>query len=371
MTAKLKSKLKIQFFVFVLLFIAVEILLRCFGMRAGGLIDDFIMEDSPIYQPRFESDEMGVNHILPKKEMLILGSVINKQGFRGKIDYTPVVIDSIRKSSQKEIVMIIGDSYVEGCCPDSVGNSFPDIINENSRYQVLNFGVAGTDPVQYELVAKKYVRELMPDKVVVVFYFGNDILYFKREPSPGTPLTYPFKKNKWIFAVAPNHLSGKMNYNFKNPEEAYQFYVDHYTLEGTKRNVFEKLLSYSVVFSKIYLLAEHQLAKRAWQKKNVGLKIDENEIAYSNLRNIRSICDSLRIPAVFVGIPAPSEAEEGSDLKNKYQKIFKDIPWFVPENLNESDYDGLSKANHFNNKGHAKYAIFLEQIIKHTKVRTH
>ena len=354
------KKIKIQFLILIALFIIAEIILRCFGMKAGTLIDDFKVEENPIYQPRFESDEVGINHILPIKEMLILGSVINEQGFRGYMNYTAQTIDSVKKSTHQQVVMIIGDSFVEGCCPDSAANSFPDIINEDPSYEVLNFGVAGTDPLQYKLVAQKYIPQLKPDKVVVVFYFGNDIINFERTPSPGTPLTYPFKNNKWLFSIAPNHLTKRVNYNFINAEEAYQFYIDSYTLKGKNRNYFEKTISYSVIFSKIYLFLEHKLAERAWYKKNLASNYDGISIAHTNLKRINVICDSLQIPCLFVGIPAPDEAEEGEKLKAKYAAIFNDLNWDVPSNLKTKDYDGLNKANHFNNIGHSKYAQFLK-----------
>lgn len=150
--------------------------------------------------------------------------------------------------------MIIGDSYVEGCCPDTVTNSFPDIINRNGNLKGLNMGISGTDPLQYQLVAQKFLPLLKPNKVVVVFYFGNDILTFERKATPFAPLTFPFKNNKWLFGVAPNHLSQKLNYSFKTADEAYQFYIDKYTLTGSDRNFMEKTFSYSVIFLKfIYI----------------------------------------------------------------------------------------------------------------------
>ncbi len=359
-----RQRLKIQLTVFFVLFILAEIVLRLFGMKAGTLMDDFKVEDNPVYVARFESDEMGINHIIPKKEMLIWGSVINKQGFRGKIDYTPEVMDSLRKSSSKQIIMLIGDSYVEGCCPDSVQNSFGDILNRDGRFNILNFGVAGTDPVQYELVVKKYLDNLKPDKVVICVYFGNDILSFVRTPTPGIPLHFPFRNNKWIFELAPNDLSGKLSYNFHSADEAYNFYVDHYTLKGKSRNLFEKLISYSVILSKVYLTGEHTLAKRRWQKSHPGYTVDANEIAYKNLKSIETVCKDQNIPCLFVGIPAPFESEEGDKLKTKYAIVFKDISWFVPTTITKKDYDGPNLGNHFNNAGHQKYADFLTKLLK-------
>lgn len=360
---KLLRKVKIQLFVFLVLFMLAEIILRLYGMKAGTLIDDFGIEDKPQYMQRFVSDEMGINHIYPNAETLMLGTEINKQGFRGKFEYTRSSIDSIRKYTGRKIVMMIGDSFVEGCCADAMKNSFPDLVANGPKYEVLNFGVSGTDPLQYELIVRKYLKELMPDIVIVVFYSGNDFLTYDRRPSPGTPLTFPFKKNKWIYAIASNHLSKKMYYAFKTPSEAYDFYMEHYTLRGKNRNWFQKSMSYSVLLSKIYLFIEHKIKLKEWEKMNPGYHIDVDQITYKHVKNIQLVCDSLSVNYLFTVIPMPTEGKEGQSLLSKYKNYFKEFPYYIPINLTEKDYDGQSAANHFNNNGHKKYADFLKELL--------
>lgn len=359
-----KRKLKIQFLVFVALFILLEIILRLFGMKAGTLIDDFKIQENPIYEPRFTADEMGINYIDSSATTLMLGTKINQQGFRDDINYTTEIVDSIKNQAKKEVIMIIGDSYVEGCCPDTVVNAFPDIINRIQGLKILNMGISGTDPLQYQLVAQKYLPLLKPNKVVIVFYFGNDILTFERSATPYAPLTFPFKDNKWLFGVAPNHLSQKLNYSFKTAEEAYQFYIDKYTLIGKNRNWVEKVFSYSVICSKLYLYIEHRNARKLWESKGIVYNWDGFDIAHKRLSVIKKIADSLQIKALFVGIPSPEEASNNENLKEKYKTLFKELEWHVPTNLTKDDYDGMNISNHFNNTGHKKYATFLKQLIE-------
>ncbi|PBQ30979.1 hypothetical protein CNR22_04070 [Sphingobacteriaceae bacterium] len=363
------SRIKGQLLVFLALFIVAEIVLRIFGFRAGTAIDDFIPQDHPVYQPRFISDERGMNYISTReKELLMPGSSINQQGFRGNVAYTPQAIDSLRKSNGKEIIMVIGDSFVEGCCPDSVTHSFPDLVNRTGKYTILNFGIAGTDPLQYRLVAEKYVPLLKPDRVVVVSYFGNDVLIYERVPTPGIPESYPFKNNKWISPIAENYISEKMNYKFKDAGEAFRFYMDHYTLRGESRNVFEKSISYSVIFSKLYLAVERRLRQRYWMKRYPYTKtVDGYEQAYAQFHTIDKLCDSLQIPCIFTGIPEPTEAADLPMVRKKYQPMFKDIPWSVPAGFSVADYTGSAMANHYNTEGHKKYALFLEHILDATR----
>ncbi len=358
---KNNKKFKTQLLILLLLFVLLEIILRIFGMRAGTLIDDFKVQDHPVYEPRFYADENGINYLVKDAKNLMLGTVVNEQGFRSKINYTPQTIDSIRKATNKKIIMIIGDSFVEGCCADTVTNSFPDLINREDSYIVLNMGISGTDPLQYKLVAKKFIPLLKPDLVITAFYFGNDILTLKRIPEPNVPLTFPFKNNKWIFSISPNHLTGKLNYNFKSAQEAYLFYVNNYTLHGNNRNWFEKTIKYSVCFSKIYLAIQHKWLQRKWAKNYRGYTINANDIAYNHLNELKTECIKDSTKYMFVGIPAPTEATE--NLKEKYKTVFNEIEWYSPTNLTKHDYDGMQLSNHLNNEGHKKYADFLIKLI--------
>lgn len=357
------ARFKIQVIVFLGLFLLAEIGLRLYGMKAGTLIDDFLIEDAPIYLPRFISDSNGINYLDVHSKALMNGSKVNAQGFLGEINYTKDVLDSIRSKTGKKNVMIIGDSYVEGCCSDSVPISFAGLLSHQKHYQLLNFGIAGTDPQQYALIVKRYVKELNPDLVLINIYFGNDFLTFKRKVTPGIPLTFPFYRNKWIYATPRDYLSNEFSYVLKTPEEAYQFYMRRYTLRGDNRNIFQKSLSYSVIFSKLYLLIEHKYKEWRWVKNHPTLKVDVNELTHTHLSSIQRDCDAAHVPCLFVGIPAPAEVEEGVSLQSKYKHLFQEVPCIIPTYFKFNDYDGKDISNHFNNQGHVKFAHFLDSLV--------
>ncbi|PBQ30980.1 hypothetical protein CNR22_04075 [Sphingobacteriaceae bacterium] len=372
MTAERTSRLKKQAIVFIIFFILAELFFRgCCGWQPGTWFNDLKMQEKPEYEPRFTSDNQGINHILRTSNILMPGTVINRQGFRDTMDYTPAAIESLRKNTGKEVVMVIGDSYVEGCCPDNMSKTFTDIVNRTNKYAILNLGVAGTDPLQYELVAKKYIPLLKPDRVLVVVYFGNDLLTGARKPTPGVPILYPFKNNKWIYSVAPAEIAGKEGYTFKSADEAYQFYIDNYTLRGHKNNLFEKTIGYSVILSKVYLGIRQGIRHNQWQKIAATLpNRNDTLLTYEHLRSIKYFCDSLLTPAVFIGIPQPREAADAEKLRARYQPYFKDLLWSVPYNLTLKDYDGMEMFNHFNNEGSKKYADFLEKTLDAGAVKT-
>jgi hypothetical protein len=63
-------------------------------------------------------------------------------------------------------------------------------------------------------------------------------------------------------------------------------------------------------------------------------------------------------------IPSPSDILNRVDLKKKYDFVFGSLPYHFPEKLLIEDYDGTEDANHFNNEGHRKYALFLSTLIE-------
>lgn len=326
-------------------------------MKPGVLTDDFIVEDHPVYNARFYCDEFGISHLNKGGIEFMKGTVINNQGFRGNWDYTKENVDSI-KNTGKRVVMLVGDSYTEGCCADKMSASFPDLMN-NKEQEIMNFGVSCADPLQYKLIAENYVEGLMPDALLIVVYLGNDIMMFNRTPKPGIPLAYPFANNKWLMSDVPFWITGKYDEVFETPEKAYQFYLNHYSLKGDNRNFIEKMLGYSVITSKLYLGLE-----MGYKKYTIGSKLKDDKqppYTYQNLLAIKSVAKKLSVPVIFVAIPAPKDSE-GFD-KSEFDYVFNDIEWYVPENLTLDDYDGASTGNHFNNAGHQKFKDFLNQLL--------
>ena len=173
-----------------------------------------------------------------------LETVINGQGFRGSFDFVPATLDSIRKYTGRKIIMLVGDSYVEGCCADTMKNSFSWFIKQKTGLWDTEFWWAGTDPLQYRLVVEKYAPVLKPDVVVTVMYYGNDFISFDREPCPMRRSHFRFK-NKWIFGVAPDHLSKKSTTTLKAPKKPIRFTLTTIPLKGTNRGWLTHAMSYS------------------------------------------------------------------------------------------------------------------------------
>lgn len=112
----------------------------------------------------------------------------NAEGFRG-----PDV--QLYKSDQVMRVAVIGDSFVAGMAVDEQ-ETFVSLIGEkfreqNSRVEVMNFGVAGSDTADYLQFYRHFVAKYQPDIVITCFFHGNDLR--DRFPELGDSATpHPF-----------------------------------------------------------------------------------------------------------------------------------------------------------------------------------
>lgn len=351
----------IRLLVFLVLFLIIEIALRIFGFKPYVLINwahmpATIIEDSVLY-----GDEHGISHYYVNGYYKKDGK-INKQGFIGSFDYDSSTIAKIRRTTSKKIVMAVGDSFLDGCCSDSVSNSFAGILSNNSDYAFLNFGIAGADPLQYKLIVENYAPEIIPDMIVIVFYLGNDILTYDRTPKPFIPSNYVPKGGSWLSSEPPYHLA-KPNYVLKDFNTAIEFYQSWYSLRGRNRNRILRLMGNSIMFSKLYLGVEFNYKR--WQiKDSAYTPPSPPPYSYTHLKFIDNYCSMNGIKLLVVGIPSPVDIQKEVDWKNEYSYCFNDIPVNYPNDLKLSDYDGKSIGNHFNNRGHLKFSIFLDALIK-------
>ena len=357
-----------QFLLFFVLIITAELGLRVGGIKTGVLDAQMFPPDTMIYDQLFQADSLGISSYYKQSPILPDGHVINAQGFLGAFDYDRATIDSIRQNSNKKIVMLIGDSYAEGCCVNPVDSSFAARLMADTGIVVLNFGVGATDLTQYRLVVERYVKELVPDLVMVMFYLGNDISYEVRTNSPHTPVCYPIRDYVWLNSVGPEKLMKLEGVDyFLTAEEAYQFYLRHYTLFGSDATKFEKVIRQSIIASRIYMrgveIYENSL------EENDRIKIQDPVSHIDSLLNLIQLdCEKETVDVVIATIPSPLDLDNEISLEANYSKYFSQsgIPTFYPDVTGYSsfDYDGMETGNHFNNAGHSKYYVFLDSVIR-------
>jgi hypothetical protein len=351
---------KIRLIILIILFLILEVGFRIGGNTPGLLFKDFKIAPEAKYNAYVYADSLGINHLCPDTS-LPQNQQRNSEGFRSTFEFSIRQIDSFRKEGKK-IIFLIGDSYTEGCCAENYSNSFADLLNSDSSKIILNFGVAGTDPLQYRLVAEHYTPILNPDLIVVVYYAGNDFLDFIRLPKPDIPLFYHYEGVGFLPSeIAAHHVMG-YNHTLKTPEEAYEFYLKKYSLFSSDRNWLQTIAAHSVILSKAFLGFPLFVKRLRW-----------NTIKPSPLSNmpyelllLDSFCQNQNISLLATLIPTPADVKGNIDLKEKYHSYFKGCEIIFPTSVHfeTTDYDGMEIKNHFIESGHAKYAKFLEAEIE-------
>jgi len=357
-----KKKLwAIRGMVLIFLFILAEIVLRIAGHKPGVLIKWANLPANAINDSVLYGDEYGITHYV-KGGYYKPDGVTNDQGFIGAFNYDSTTIGIIRRKQGKKIVMALGDSFLDGCCSDSMANSFAGLLSNKNEYAFLNFGIGGADPLQYRLIVEHYAPQLKPDLIVVNFFVGNDIMTYDRTPKPFIPHCYvPVGVGHWINAEPPYHLAPP-NFVLKDFDTAMAFYHSWYTLKGKERSPILRFLGNSVIFSKIYLGLEFKI-KQAKIQKTLYSPPPNPQFSYKHLKFIHDYCNKNNIPFLLSVIPIPSDVINKVDLRKKYGYVFNELEWTYLEDLKKGDYDGVGEGNHFNNAGHRKYAYFLDKLI--------
>lgn len=361
--AKKESKLsvwKTRFIIFLVFFLIAEVVLRVIGFKPGVIDNFYYHRGELVYDSILYGDEFGITHAT-RDAQVITGAEINSEGFFSSVEFTPESIEAIKDSGQK-VVMLIGDSYTQGCCADHFNASFAQLLNNQDDFVVLNFGIPGADPVQYRLIVEKYAQILHPDLIVLAVYGGNDILEYDRTAKPYVPLSYPIKGGPWLNSEGPIYLTKQGTY-FKSFDEAKSHYFEYFSLWGEESSIFEKKIRNSIILSKPYLIWKRN-KRNAQIRHQMPESLERMPYSFQNLDSLKSTANSQGIPVLFSLIPSPSDVESQVDLEVKYGFVFNEIEYFSPDNLKVSDYDGLSDANHFNNQGHQKFADFLRTLIE-------
>jgi hypothetical protein len=293
----------------------------------------------------------GLNSANPTSfEFLVIdyvGEPINSEGFRS------IPLKSLTDKRLK--VMLLGSDLTWGKGTVNITNSFADELLGRGLL-VYNLGICGADGAQYLALAKKYVPILKPDVVVLTIDSRTDIRYFDREIEPYTPLN--FYSNAGMLSNRPAHAI------LGDPSKAYRYAQQECFIPPT--TWFNKacaatalttlawiqlkgkgmVQSHSMEFSS-YLEGSKRF-KRNSPAINETIKDLEVMLLQQNVRLIVSF-----LPEVKNGmfLSKPKDYPQLDLGRNK--AIFKRIGL--------SDYN--PKNGLLNNKGHKRYADFLNSLI--------
>jgi len=300
-------------------------------------------------------------------DCLPVGFVINRQGYRSPLDFDSHTVDSVHQQGKK-VVLVLGDSYTEGCCAQPLDSSFMDIVfQKESGMVLLNAGVGGTGLLEYERILHRLLDSVAPDLVMVNFYMGNDLAWMENTiVPPGIPHVYPIKDYMWLSSIVPPHFWEEYgSVYFQDHREAYDFYIDRFTLFGNGAGWAGRLVRSSVVLSRTLLLLKNASREKPWRQSNKPLYNDRVRYTRTILARMSSYCTERSIPIFFALIPSAEGPWDESEVKKSFSLIFQGFPFSAPDvgQFSQNDYDGGSSSNHYNNSGHRKHARFLMQTL--------
>jgi hypothetical protein len=284
---------------------------------------------------------------------------INSDGFRGR-EFEYVETDVSR-------ILFLGDSFTWGASAEPITGSFVDIV-ERRGFITYNTGIGGADPAQYTFLAEKYIPVLKPDIVAVMFYMSNDMLKVCSPMLPNKNLFYTTNAG-WILGYAEDY-----SLHFGSAQEAYSYYVlGERHLRARIGNIFYKSVIGTRLWNTLLYVSgviRDMLKETGTPDEGDQGSVDEDPDAYcfvKSLSRIRNACGKhdaeFMLFLIPVG-PALGTPEKSIDNNLHYFQKFKPR---VPDMLTVDDYMELPN-DHFNNKGHKKYADFIIEEINKLKL---
>ncbi len=337
---KTKIILSCTIILFIVLMIT-ELAFRFLGHQPGNLTPNwanFKPVDSLIEYHHFFTDSHGL--IVANKGYFDSVPInINSDGFR-----TPEwsSIDTSKKTD-----LFIGDSFTWGLSANPITACFVDLVRNQSSNNTVNLGIPVADPLQYALLAKKYIPKLKPQNVYVMLYLGNDIMLTDRTITPYKPL--------YFYTNAGAMLASDGNRTFATANEAYHYYVAEKYFLIHPKTIIQKIATKSALFTLLYAIH-----LRWEEKQRFNKSIEEMTFTKKHLYQIAEYCEINHSQLHIVVIPERKEADvDAATMKSRYKTLFADPrlnPFLVlPSGINKGYYMPYPDA-HLNNVGHQFYA---------------
>lgn len=336
-----KKYIAFQVSIVLSLFLLVEVFLRYQGYAPGDLRpnwSNFHPVDSLIVHDDFIVDSSGilVANRAGVKEMK-LG--INSDGFRAP------KFQSLDTAKHK--LLLMGDSFTWGLSAQPIDSCFADLLKSKWSGTVINTGIPIADPAQYDAIARKYIPLLKPEKVIVMFYLGNDIMPQPRPIIPFKPFYYYTNAGAMMADDGDVHLN--------SAKDAYEYYTHQKFFLLHPANMLEVIVSKSALLSRLYSF------KYRWEEKSKAEKaISDMSVTQRYLYSIVDVCRKNNCKLQIILIPEIKEADQPrAFFEKRYKGFFGDSILapitFIPSGNSPKNYVPYPDG-HLNNAGHRFYA---------------
>lgn len=264
---------------------------------------------------------------------------INNDGFYS------IPFKKFQNESNKK-VLLLGDSYTWGHTTINKTNSFANELLAKG-YIVYNTGISAVDVLQYEAIAEKYISKLEPDIVILNFFMGNDIEYFKRDLKAFHPIYYGTN--------AGNIMAFQNGIEYYSALEAYDNIINQIFLNP--KSYGQKIIIKSSVLTQLWKFF-HEFGLISDNNEALIGEVLEKPACNEQIDNIISICKKNNVDFKLVVIP---DYLYGKINVEDFPYLFENIDYnksSIPEkyyNMNDG---------HFNDEGHKEFADFLDSLIK-------
>ena len=321
----------------------------------GSFVRYFQPVDSLEINDEMITDSLGIQtanpvHYRNNTDFINSGYRINDHGFRSD-EFLPYS----EQDSTAKTILFLGDSHTWGASANPITECFVDLINR-TEYVTFNTGIPGGDPAQYWVVAKKYIPYLRPKFCFLVFDGSNDVMWFRRDPKPFIPLDY-WTNAGIIDAWKSQWIENSEGDYFKSAQEAYDYFIEAYTLFGKDASAIARLCSKSVILTAAYKKLT------GWQDPQHKVSRPDKPCSDYYLDKIDSLCKAYNIPLQIFLIPDMDEfTNDIAAYESLYPGLFVNHKVLIPQDVTPEDY--VPDEYHFDNKGHRKMADFMLEYLK-------
>lgn len=352
---------RLSLFILVLGLISIEFLPRSRGALPGintpmGKIT--VMKTSELLEYKImECDSNGINKFNRTSSLSTI-QPLNNEGFHSIYDFSQSAIDS-ENARGKQVIFLIGDSWTYGLNADS-GYSFASHLNRSKEYSIFNAGIPAADLVQYQAVTKKYILSgILKPQLVVVCISRNDLYNIpERRLSPGIITDFCTSAGGFhSFCPDIDTVVG-------GAQATYSFILEHYTLIPYIGNGWHTyIISRSVVLSGLLnwfsnsTIVRYLISNEADLKKSVPkVRGDKSDHTQERIEQIKSYCDGVKIPIIFILLP--SKYAFGELTPPQFKNVLALNNNVVPI----EDYP-TGTDDHPNNDGHYKLYVAIKKIL--------
>jgi lysophospholipase L1-like esterase len=283
------------------------------------------------------------------------------------LDYTksPINSDGFRSipfkdyNSERKKVLLLGDSFTWGHQVKNITSSFPENLMAKGHI-IFNTGISGTDLPQYAAIAEQYIEILQPDIVIINICAINDFVKYDRKISQDVPIYY-------LTNIGPV-FSCPQGVCFYEKDSIIQNLKNQYFIP-TENSTADKLLAKTRITTQIWeILVQKDMfgfeysqdVGKFWKAAENIEKNGSYSVNRKYLEKTDSICQKYNAKLITSIIPDASQIKISDEELNIKMDGYQ--PYHQIMNLESSDYK--KGDNHFNEKGHKKYAEYLDSLIQ-------